>query len=115
MRSLILLLMIALMPLRLWAADTMALGMAGPAQSAGSAAAAPMPADCPMTAAQADEGRSQDTGGGAACQACQLCVALGTSLALQAPGLCLPRLHASAALPWFESADALLDHKPPIA
>ena len=73
MRRLFLLLMIALLPLRGWAADVMSIDMS--VNQATSQAGASMPADCPMqlgavSAVQGDEPGPAMQG----CASCELCV-----------------------------------------
>ena len=80
MRSLLLVVMIALLPLRMWAAEGMAVRMAHE-----QAAAFAMPADCPMTAqAMAAQGSSDESPATPVshCMACHLCAA----------SACLPEL-----------------------
>jgi hypothetical protein len=79
MRTLVLVLMIALLPMRMWAAEGMAVRMASDQAmaAAGVSAMEAMPEDCPMMAkAKADAG-SQDEAPQAAghCMACHLCAA----------------------------------------
>ncbi|HEY8358300.1 MAG TPA: hypothetical protein VIL30_12655 [Ramlibacter sp.] len=70
MRTLVLLLMIALLPLRMWAADGMAVRMA----QAQVSASQEMPADCPMMAAAADEhGAHGDGESPASAEHCMTC------------------------------------------
>jgi hypothetical protein len=72
-RAAILILMIALLPLRLWAADDMAIRMAAQGDSAITAMAAEsMPPDCPMLAQANDTGQE---GTSSHCMACHLCAA----------------------------------------
>ena len=77
MRTLVLILMIALLPLRMWAAEGMAVRMAqDQVAAAGLSAAEPMPQDCPMLAqAQAEPGSPDGAPTTAHCMTCHLCAA----------------------------------------
>ena len=78
MRTLVLILMIALLPMRMWAAEGMAVSMAsGQAAAAGVSAMEAMPEDCPMMAkAQAGTGADDKSPQAAShCVACHLCAA----------------------------------------
>ena len=121
MRSFVLILMLALLPLRMWAADSMGIRMAQP-PVAGMAADA-MPEDCPMMASAmhtAPDGAGQGDHEGppqsqhATCLACHLCAALAYSFphavrhaTPAAPGERAPQL--------FASRDAPPELRPPIA
>ncbi|MGV3573108.1 MAG: hypothetical protein ACO1PB_21140 [Ramlibacter sp.] len=77
MRTLVLVLVIALLPLRMWAAEGMAVRMAydQAMAAAGVAAMEAMPEDCPMMA-KAKAGSGSDDGSPQAashCLACHLC------------------------------------------
>jgi len=112
-RTAILILMIALLPLRMWAADDMAIRMAAQSDSALAVLAGePMPPDCPM-GAQADDHDQGDSS--SHCVACHLCAA--SALYQQAR---IEQVWALAALPRegpsrFASAVPRLDHRPPIS
>jgi hypothetical protein len=133
MRFLLLALMIALLPVRGWMGNAMAVDMASQilakAQKTGSAvpasavadADASMPADCPMHAQSADKAAA-DTDAQAsgvhcnACDTCELCLALATSTW---PDL-LPTAFTPHAAPLatgyrFSSADSFSSLKPPIS
>ncbi len=144
MRHVIIILMIALLPMRVWAVDMMAVSMAGQqllaAQTMRSAkisqsrmgeqsspaqpvvqAQAPMSADCPMMLMLAGK-QVGDTDGKIgstdfkACTTCQLCMGLVTGYAPRGP-LLMPL--PSAAL-WlgsatFTSAERVPGFKPPIS
>ena len=117
MRTIVLILMIALVPFRLWAADGMAVRMAqGQLAAAEMSSAASMPDDCPMMAgAQRDDGSHDPSASEARCMTCHLCAAAACLAEVgfeQAPAPAGPprldaRRYVSAAL-----APAL---KPPIA
>lgn len=121
MRTVVLLVMIALLPLRMWAADGMAVRMAQAeavtaAHAQGQAA---MPDDCPMmaNAGAADHG-SQDAPPGqghAACLTCVFCAALaatGTPVAGGPAPAATPAPRGSAS---FASAEPRAVLKPPIS
>ena len=117
MRTLVLILMIALLPLRMWAAEGMAVRMAqDQVAAAGLSAAEPMPQDCPMLAqAQAEPGSPDGAPTTAHCMTCHLCAAAA----------CLPQLPSaqgpapagpSASGPnRYLSADLARDLRPPIS
>jgi hypothetical protein len=134
MRFLLLALMIALLPVRGWMGNAMAVDMASQAVAkaykTGSAvpasvvvdADASMPADCPMHAQPADtdaSGADAPLAGSAhcnACDTCELCLALATSTW---PDL-LPTAFTRHAAPLaagyrFSSADRFSSLKPPIS
>jgi hypothetical protein len=113
MRRIVLVLMIALLPLRMWAAEDMAARMAVQPPAAAAAMDAAMPADCPMLHAQADDGSpSQQAGHCMACQLCAATAAPSTPVVSRgpAPGAPPPILAAR-----FTSADVRHMHKPPIS
>ena len=126
MRRFFLVLLIVLVPLRVWAAEGMTVKMAGMQLGAAAAVAAVqmktgMPLDCPMMATQAggmqddqQQGESQNSHAG--CQSCQLCMAMAAPqiLPLAAPERVrsgLQTWHSSA----YSSADIARDVKPPIS
>jgi hypothetical protein len=135
MRFLLLALMIALLPVRGWTGNAMAVDMAAQAvakaQKAGVAAASPeaapgadasMPADCPMHAqVQVDDAASTDApqaGGGHcnACDTCELCLALATSTWPDAAPTAFTRHAKPLAIGHgFSSADRFSSFKPPIS
>ena len=108
MRTLVLILMVALLPLRLWAAEGMSVRMAQEQVAAASDAsqADRMPADCPMMAKAAADNGSGDEAPQVAghCVACHLCaasaclpdVAFDHARALAAPPLWSATGYASA-------------------
>ena len=113
MRSVVLVFMIALLPLRMWAADGMAIRMAhGEPPAVAAAAAQPMPADCPMAAGDAG-GDAQ--GAGSHCASCHLCASVA-GLPPVAPGL-LGVLGGPPLSPLDECASASIapDLRPPIS
>jgi hypothetical protein len=85
MRAVLLFLMVALLPLRMWAADGMAVRMAHEQLHAASAAPAnraAMPDDCPMLQAHGDDTDTpagSHTAAGAHCSSCHLCAAATSS------------------------------------
>lgn len=117
MRTLVLILMIALLPMRMWAAEGMAVRMAADrtASAAGVSATDSMPADCPMMA-KAEAG-SEDGAPQAAthCVACHLCAAsacLPEVAFEQGPA---PRGPPVASGLSYASADLARDLRPPIS
>ena len=125
MRHLLLALMIALLPVRGWVGNAMAVDMAAQqvamAQSMALNTEAPMPADCPMHAqAAADEaGTSQDTAAGPhcnGCDSCELCLALASFTWTQPPTATFtPYAEPLASGTRFSSADSVSSLKPPIS
>lgn len=123
---LLLLLLIALLPLRGWAADRMALHVeAVPAAVQAQQLDAPhaaMDPDCPVHlqhAHSASHGPAAPAQQGAdhkSCQSCQLCMAMAVpdmaqALALQSAPRLLPRMHTAR----FASVDLARHTKPPIS
>ena len=125
MRRFFLVLLMVLVPLRVWAAEGMTVKMAGMQLSAAATVAAVpmktgMPLDCPMMSAKAGatqdgqlQGESQSH---AACQSCQLCMAMAIPqiLTLATPDIAPIGLrigHPSR----YTSADIARDVKPPIS
>jgi hypothetical protein len=115
-RRLVLVLLLALLPLRMWAAEDMLNGMALADLKPAAASHAAMPPDCPMQAAHGPATpQDEPVGGIASCLSCQLCaaVALPPEFALsRGPA---PSRPETAATPRFASAELLPDHKPPIS
>lgn len=109
------LVLIALLPLRAWSVERMAVHMAANevAVAAGEPAAA-MPADCPMHMTAAGDSTEPQTEHG--CQSCQLCMSLSpaTLPLLKVPGL-RPLAAASPHADRYASADLARLVKPPIA
>ena len=144
MRHLIIILMIALLPMRVWAVDMMAVSMAGQqllaAQTMRSAkisqsgmdeqslpaqlvvqARAPMSADCPMMLMLAGK-QVGDTDGKTSvtvskvCTTCQLCMGLVTGYAPRSPLLMpLPAAALWLGSATFTSAERVPGFKPPIS
>lgn len=111
MRRLVLLLMIALLPARMWAAELMTLRMAE-AELAPTAIA--MPADCPMLAtAGADDQAAQPAG--KLCIACPLCAAVAAAAIAVAGPAPAPLPASKAPASRYASAEARPEHKPPIS
>lgn len=108
------LVLIALLPLRAWSVERMAVHMAANevAGATGEAVAA-MPADCPMHMTAADDSTEPQAERG--CQSCQLCMSLSpaTLSLLKAPGL-RPLSAASPPADRYASAELARLVKPPI-
>ena len=119
MRTLVLVLMVALLPLRMWAAEGMAVRMAQQqiAAAAGSAHMASMPEDCPMAAqAMADGGLADEAPQAAShCAACYVCAAPACqpqhAPALGPPPAGPPAFGAAR----YASAEVAPDLRPPIS
>ena len=98
MRHLILILMIALLPLRSWAGDVMSIAM----NAAASVTAEAMPSDCPMRQASAAAAETVDlpvessSPAGALCDVCDLCLPFTDLVApvFTPGGDGTPRLHS---------------------
>ena len=141
MRHLIIILMIALLPLRIWAVDMMAVSMAGQQLHAVRAmqmtpsgmgeqslptqpvvqARAPFSTDCPMMLMLAGK-QVADTDGKTgstdfkACMTCQLCMGLVTAYAPRGPLLMpLPSAALGLGSATFTSAERVPGFKPPIS
>ena len=114
MRSVVLVLMIALLPLRMWAADDMAVRMAQGQVAAAGMTATEMPGDCPMMAQAAHE--SQDEAPSAAhCMTCHLCAAAaGPSRVAVAQGPA-PAGSPEPRVNRYSSASLAPDLRPPIS
>ncbi|MBC7617378.1 MAG: hypothetical protein H7293_00035 [Candidatus Saccharibacteria bacterium] len=131
MRRVLLILMIALLPVRGWAADNMGLVMAvagvsaqqstvpamsdaGPATSAGAQKFWGMAADCPMRVSPAADGDQSASNTG--CTTCQLCMAVFTSQAFTFIGTTLlPQAPPGLGSTLFSSAERVAGFKPPIS
>lgn len=118
MRTLVLILMIALLPMRMWAAEGMAVRMA--ADQAGVAtdvsAMESMPDDCPMLSqAKAGVVSEEDAPKAAspcmACHLCATCACLPEVAFRQDPAATGPPVPGHSA---YTSADQLRDLRPPI-
>jgi hypothetical protein len=113
-KRLVILLIIALLPLRGWAGDLMSVQMAAgglPAQVGA------MPADCPMLSVQVDAGDvSQAPTGPTGCASCDLCLPMA-ELASQQFGVITFAAHTAPAIDGvdFCSAATALAFKPPIS
>jgi hypothetical protein len=115
MRAFVIVLMIALLPLRAWLGDAMAQELALP-QLVAAAHSSSLHADCALhseqAAPQADEATDQPGG----CSACQLCHSVAMESApLVLAVLALPRAVLAVAASDFASAERALSVKPPIA
>lgn len=126
MRVFLLALMIALLPVRGWVGNAMAVDMA--AQSAATVQAASlnplanMPEDCPMHAQQSGTADTADQQGGPAtaqckgCDTCQLCLALAAITWINLPDSpFVPNATLQDSGNRFSSADRLPGVKPPIS
>ena len=117
MRTLVLILMIALVPMRMWAVEGMAVRMAADqSASAGISVMESMPDDCPMMAKAKAETGSDDGGPQAAthCVACHLCAASACLPAVAFEQGPAPTGPPAASLPAYASADLARDLRPPI-
>ncbi len=113
MRTAVVVLMLVLLPWRLWAADAMQVGMAqGVAAGASAEALADMPADCPMLAAAA--GDAPD-GSAVHCPACHLCAATACAAAVAGLPHASPAAPPPALAPRWASAALAPDLRPPIS
>jgi hypothetical protein len=116
MRVFLLVLLIALTPLRSWAADAMAIqmGVQSTAQETGPAQALPQvhPDDC-MESQQASSGASDHCATCAACQTCFTVALVSSAHRITAQ----PALHhlPTWASAFFTSAEPALGQKPPIS
>lgn len=117
-RHMLLYLLILLLPIRGWAAESMAVQMVQDQISAQSTAESAMPADCPMLAkldvTRDDQSDAQDQH--SVCPSCQLCMSMTDA---PSPTLALGKaapagfvVHRSAT---FRSADLVQQQKPPIS
>ena len=118
MRTFVLILMIALLPLRMWAAEDMGVRMAQEqAAAADMQATDAMPQDCPMMAEAKAEHRSHDGSqpSAADCMSCHLCAAaacLPEVAFVQGPA---PAGPPEARPSRYLSADLAPDLRPPIS
>ena len=119
MRTLVLILMIALLPMRMWAAEGMAVRMASDQAmaAAGISALESMPEDCPMMAkANADAGSEDGAPQAVAhCMACHLCAASACLPEVafgQGPAPTGPPVVSGLS---FASAELARDLRPPIS
>jgi cytochrome c553 len=119
MRTLVLLLMIALLPLRMLAAEGMAVRMAADqaASAAGISAMESMPDDCPMMVkAKAETGSDDGAPQGAThCVACHLCAASACLPAIAFEQGPAPTGPPAASVSAYASADLDRDLRPPIS
>ncbi len=124
MRRFFLVLLMVLVPLRVWAAEGMTVRMASmqldtTASVAGERVKA-MPLDCPMMAKsgamQDDPQQGENLSSHAGCQSCQLCMALASPQILNHAA---PEMVKSGLRIWhpssYTSADIARDVKPPIS
>ena len=113
MRHFVLALMIALLPLRGWVGDAMAMEMAAADANAGNI----VQAECPGHAAlPLQDGDSPTPAHGESCSACQIChsVAL-TAMLAPMPSVSMPAAAPRTAAPLFTSAERAAGFKPPIS
>lgn len=128
MHRLIVILMIALLPLRTWAGDIMAIQMAAPTHAEQSTTVSDtassvhemqtVEADCPGHSASAAGGVSPDSSPDACstCVTCQICHSV--AIAVSVPDLLAQASFAQAPAfdtPHFTSAEPALSQKPPIS
>ena len=119
MRTLVLILMVALLPMRMWAAEGMSVRMAvdQAAAASGIAALESMPDDCPMMA-KAKAGTGSDDGAPQSathCVACHLCAASACLPPVDFEQGPAPTGSPAASLPAYASADLARDLRPPIS
>jgi len=117
MRTLVLILMIALLPLRMWAAEGMAVGMALGEAAVAAGGSESMPVDCPMMAKTSAPSGSEDEPPHAApdCQACHLCAASASLPEVAFEPGATPVGPPFASLPAYASAHLARDLRPPIS
>lgn len=114
MRRLFLILLIALLPLRGWAMDSMALQMVKHGAVAVSAHCAEMLASAESVAQSTSADTDQATTPGMTCSLCQLCHILGLAVDVAMPATPpLPHLTWAHAPPRFVSATLASSFKPP--
>ena len=115
-RRLVLLVMIVLLPMRMWAAELMTLNMA---EAELAPAVAAMPADCPMMAkvgaAATDAGHDHAQPTGKPCLACPLCAAVAGCAATVAEADPAPPPLSGTVASRYASAEAPPEHRPPIS
>ena len=124
MRHLLLILMIALLPLRGWASESMAVSMAmqqlvvAQNQAAGDTG---MPADCPLFGKASEKSATEANSGSISplcngCTTCQLCMALVTSYPpMLGAAIELPHAQRLTISASFASAERAPGFKPPIS
>jgi hypothetical protein len=114
MRTFVLFLMIALLPLRMWAAEDMGVRMAQEQTAAAAMSAMEsMPEDCPMMAKA--HGSQDETPSTAHCMTCQLCASAACLPEVafeQGPAPTRPPASGSSR---YLSADLAPDLRPPIS
>lgn len=122
MRALVLILAIALLPLRGWVGDAMAVSLVAQnlAGVSATALAEPAPAqampDCPMRAQASDASTGEGLGSCGNCDTCNLCLAvLATSEVAGTPPSWLPQALRAGPGERFASAEAMPGIKPPIS
>jgi len=117
MRTFVLILMIALLPLRMWAAGDMGVRMAQAEVAALQVSASdPMPEDCPMMASATQHtGSHDDSHAIVHCMSCQLCVAGACNPELAFERDAAPTGPAATRANHYVSADLAPDLRPPIS
>jgi hypothetical protein len=126
MRLLLLVFMIALLPVRGWVSDAMAIDMAAQQmRMAQQAPGEPMAEDCPMNAqtsavpsvdAPVDASQANETASPCNCNACDLCLALASlTFSRVAAVAFVPHAPPPASGTRFSSAERGLNLKPPIS
>ncbi len=121
MRILLFALMIALLPLRGWVGNAMAVDMAAQqvhmAAASGDASGAAMPEDCPMRMQASDTSSAPGgTSTHCSCDTCELCLALASLSGVSLPaGHSMPVTGLVADGTRFDSADRASRLKPPIS
>ena len=111
MRRFFLILLIALLPLRAWVGDSMAM----PTARAASTAVAASSHCAEMMAVTDDAHKAADTTAGLSCTQCQLCHLLGLAVAEFTPLLpVLPAARITPMLTHFASAEPTQGFKPPL-
>lgn len=117
MRTVVLILMIALLPLRMWAAEDMAVRMAQADVSAAQMSPSdPMPEDCPMMADATQHQESHDGSHAKVhCMSCQLCAAAACMPELAFERDVAPTGPAVTRASNYVSADLAPDLRPPIS
>jgi hypothetical protein len=117
MRTLVLMVMMALLPMRMWAAEGMSIRMAVQevaVAAGGVAIQSAMPEDCPMMA-KADAGGHESPQPAGQCMACQLCAATACFPEIVLQQGPVPTGPPQGGQPSYASADLPRDLRPPIS
>lgn len=124
MRTFTLFLMLALLPVRIWAADDMAFSMAKMAAGASvlqdaqslRSQTSNIPEDCPMMAMnQADHGDDPDGRSVVNCTACQLCAPTAAQSELSVASCPVPPRLTAVPVWLYANTSIALDLRPPIS